>query len=237
MKVVLVLQMNIVWHFGKKDFHRFHETVHVARRDRIGKLIYGVLDLIGKQSAAIACQIGLKSPLDLQIREAQSVGCVTKTLHCAVDGEVSRLHQQCQRIQTVDFVSIKGQVGDRGSQRLFQIEALLLHQFQQEGWRAGRKPVVLELAIRLEKLRQRDWIVNCLGVFFKAITIVPSFDFLHELIAVASKYVKTVAEVSFQFLLRIAEHRCKTRIHRDIGQVIQIGEQRDMAELTDTGDK
>ena len=44
-------------------------------------------------------------------------------------------------------------------------------------------------------------------------------------------------EIGLQFLLRVAEHRGVTRVHGNVGQVVQVGKERNVTEFADAGHK
>ena len=90
-------------------------------------------------------------------------------------------------------------------------------------------------------MSQRYRIVNSFRFFLKSVSVIPRLDFREKLftwhIQLLTGKINTVGKVSFEFLLSIAEHRGVITVHRDVCQVVEIGEQRDVAELADPGDK
>ena len=90
-------------------------------------------------------------------------------------------------------------------------------------------------------MSQRYRIVNGFGFFLKSVTVIPRFDFRQEFLAwriqLFTGGIDAVCEICLKLFLGIAEHRRIVTIHRDVCQVVELGKQRNMAKLADSGDK
>lgn len=238
-EIVFVLHVDVVGDLGEKHLHCFHEAVHVARRDRIREDVHGIFDLIDLQAAAMSGKVCFKSAFDFKIRETKLIGNIPITLRRAFNGQIARLQKQRQGVHVVDLVCVESKTGNWRIQHGFQIETLFGDEFQQKRRCSGREPVIVELPARFKKHSQRNRIVDGLGCFLETVSVIPCFDLILELVyvAVSGKHRDTVAEIRFQFILGIAEHTGIPGIHRDIGQVVQVGEDRDMGEFADAGNK
>ena len=128
-----------------------------------------------------------------------------------------------------DFESIEKRFRDGIGKHPGIIEFRFHDQFQKERGCSGLEPVIVELAAFFKKIGQGNGIVNGFGIFFEPETVIPFFDFSEKIpMGMQLRLFRRfdlVPEIGFEFSLSISQHSRIPGIHRDIGEIVQIGEQ------------
>ena len=170
---------------------------------------------------------------DLLVREAEPVGRPVDALDRLLDREVSGLDQKRQ---------------DRGLLRLVDRECLLWRlrgvevdgrlpdHLHQERRRPRLEPPVLEFAC-VEALADGDGIEHVRAVPVEAVSVVPMHEPGERLVARRPERrgegVEVLGEVREDLLVRVAEQGRRTGVHREVGEIVQVREDRDLGELRD----
>ena len=179
-----------------------------------------------------------KRLLDLVVGKSQSIETVAVVIRNEIlDRQVARLEQQGHDLRRLWFVRPQLRLQDL---EIRNVNRTLLQQLHQERRRTRLVPIALELAVA-EASPERYGIDHPLGGMMEAIPVVHRDDLVERLVRCETvrraKRREMLAKVFLHLVVRVAEHRRRPRVHREIHEVVEVREDRHLRELAHARDE